>query len=370
MRKDKKKDLAEFYARQNQQIDEYADVERVLRGEISGGENAAEETARQNKGVKAAIYGSFILNVLLFALKIAAVALSGSISAIASLIDSFLDLLSGSIIFITAWVMRGNKRTIYLYPAGNSRAEPIGIIIFASAMFVASFQIIIQAIQNVMDLVGRAGATTLKLDAWTLGIFTSTIVIKFLMWLYCSFFQKYSTSVHALALDHRTDVAFNLMALACYLIGYYLWSYADPMGGILMAFYLMYNWFMEGKEEVRKLSGQSAPPEFLSKITFLAWNAHPMIVAIDTCRAYHLANGYFVELDIVLPHDMPLREAHDIGQDLQDKIETLEDVERCFVHLDWENEHAPEHPRMGGEESESSKSKEEPPSTPVTTNSK
>lgn len=37
-----------------------------------------------------------------------------------------------------------NPKTAYLYPAGNSRVEPIGVIIFASAMFVASFQIIIQ----------------------------------------------------------------------------------------------------------------------------------------------------------------------------------------------------------------------------------
>lgn len=104
-------------------------------------------------------------------------------------------------------------------------------------------------------------------------------------------------------------------------------------------------------------------PEFLSKITFLVWNSHPLIVAIDTCRAYHLASGFLVEVDIVLPHDvstvrrgvlvhrsdprtclqMSLRQAHDIGQDLQDKIEQVDRVERCFVHLDWENEHVPEH---------------------------
>ncbi len=33
---------------------------------------------------------------------------------------------------------------------------------------------------------------------------------------------------------------------------------------------------------------------------------------------------------------MPLREAHDIGQELQDMIEQVDQVERCFVHLDWE----------------------------------
>jgi len=52
---------------------------------------------------------------------------------------------------------------------------------------------------------------------------------------------------------------------------------------------------------------------------------------------------YLVECDIVLPEDMPLKEAHDIGEQLQIKIEKMEDVERAFVHLDYEWDHKAEH---------------------------
>ena len=45
----------------------------------------------------------------------------------------------------------------------------------------------------------------------------------------------------------------------------------------------------------------------------------------------------------MLPEEMPLREAHDIGESLQIKLELLDEVERAFVHLDWEFEHKPEH---------------------------
>jgi divalent metal cation (Fe/Co/Zn/Cd) transporter len=47
-----------------------------------------ELEARRQKGVKIAIYGSFVLNVALFIAKIVAVVLSGSISLIASAVDS------------------------------------------------------------------------------------------------------------------------------------------------------------------------------------------------------------------------------------------------------------------------------------------
>ena len=45
----------------------------------------------------------------------------------------------------------------------------------------------------------------------------------------------------------------------------------------------------------------------------------------------------------------PLQTAHDIGESLQTKVESLDDVERAFVHLDFETSHNPasEHKQWG-----------------------
>lgn len=62
-----------------------------------------------------------------------------------------------------------------------------------------------------------------------------------------------------------------------------------------------------------------------------------------------------VEVDLVLPETMSLKEAHDIGQSLQDRLEMVTSIERAFVHLgsyalyfcscvtDYETSHSPEH---------------------------
>ncbi|RZR88049.1 hypothetical protein BHM03_00015554 [Ensete ventricosum] len=50
-----------------------------------------------------------------------------------------------------------------------------------------------------------------------------------------------------------------------------------------------------------------------------------------------------LQVDIELPEDLPLKEAHAIGESLQIKIEELPEVERAFVHLDFECDHKPEH---------------------------
>ena len=42
-----------------------------------------------------------------------------------------------------------------------------------------------------------------------------------------------------------------------------------------------------------------------------------------------------------MPADTPLWKAHDISQQLQDKIESLPHVERAFVHVDHETTHTP-----------------------------
>ena len=41
----------------------------------------------------------------------------------------------------------------------------------------------------------------------------------------------------------------------------------------------------------------------------------------DIIRAYHFGSNYLVEVEVILPEKMSVREAHDISLDLQKKIE-------------------------------------------------
>lgn len=54
-----------------------------------------------------------------------------------------------------------------------------------------------------------------------------------------------------------------------------------------------------------------------------------------------LSQDYFVEVDVVMDANTPLWKAHDISQQLQDKIEVLPNVGRAFVHVDHETTHIP-----------------------------
>lgn len=110
-----------------------------------------------------------------------------------------------------------------------------------------------------------------------------------------------------------------------------------------IALYTISTWAKTVIENVWSLIGRTAPPEFLAKLTYLIWNHHEEIKHIDTVRAYTFGSHYFAEVDIVLPEEMPLNQAHNIGETLQEKLEQLQEVERAFVHIDFEYTHRPEH---------------------------
>ncbi|KAI8563752.1 hypothetical protein RHMOL_Rhmol03G0133400 [Rhododendron molle] len=182
---------------------------------------------------------------------------------------------------------------------------------------------------------------TKEQERWVIGIMLSVTIVKLLLVLYCRSFTN--EIVKAYAQDHFFDVITNIIGLIAALLANYFSDWMDPVGAIILALYTIRTWSVTVLENVNSLVGKSAAPEYLQKLTYLCWNHHKSIRHIDTVRAYTFGSHYFVEVDIVLPAGMPLQEAHDIGEALQEKLELLPEIERAFVHLDYEYSHKPEH---------------------------
>ncbi len=66
-------------------------------------------------------------------------------------------------------------------------------------------------------------------------------------------------------------------------------------------------------------------------------------MSVDIVRAYHFGNNFLVEIEVILPWDMTVKDAHDISLELQMKVEALDDVERAFVHVDYLSRDYDEH---------------------------
>lgn len=72
-------------------------------------------------------------------------------------------------------------------------------------------------------------------------------------------------------------------------------------------------------------------------------HAPNFVRAIDTVRAWYSGPRLIVEVDVVMDAHESLRATHDVAEALQIQLESLPLVERAYVHVDYETEHAPEH---------------------------
>ncbi|XP_050250334.1 metal tolerance protein 11 [Quercus robur] len=329
--------VAEYYQQQAEMLESFNEMDKLTEhGSLP--RMSKEEKDKLARSETFAIRISNIANMFLFAAKVYASVRSGSLAIIASTLDSLLDLLSGFILWFTAFSMKTPNP--YQYPIGKRRMQPLGILVFASVMATLGLQIILESIRTLLSDESDFSLTK-EQEEWVVGIMLSVTLVKLGLVLYCRSFTN--EIVKAYAQDHFFDVITNVIGLIAALLANYIDDWMDPVGAIILAVYTIRTWSMTVLENVNSLVGRSAAPEYLQKLTYLCWNHDKAIKHIDTVRAYTFGSHYFVEVDIVLPADMPLQKAHDIGESLQEKLEHLPEIERAFVHLDYEYSHKPEH---------------------------
>ncbi|KAI9294310.1 hypothetical protein K502DRAFT_335417 [Neoconidiobolus thromboides FSU 785] len=324
LKRDGKHTSHSFYLKQNDLIDE-------LLAPIVPPEDDSENLLK----LKIAIYGSVAANVLLFLLQLYAALRTGSLSLFATMADAFMDLLSSVILLLAG--KAAERKNHFKYPTGKSRLETAGIIVFSSLMSTVSIQLMIEGIKAL-----SSEEAAISLDMVSILCVVFALVSKMFLYIYCIAISQYP-SAKILALDHRNDIIVNIFGLSMSILGHRLAWWIDPIGCLLVAVIILRSWVSTALEQIDLIVGKSADPNFLQRLTYLAVTHDERIVQVDTCRAYHLGNNVFVEVDIVLHPQTPLHESHDIGETLQEKLETIPEVERAFVHLDYESTHRPEH---------------------------
>ncbi|CAF3015876.1 unnamed protein product [Rotaria socialis] len=352
-KKIRSKRVKSFYQRQNAIIDKYVDV-------LNNNEQGIDQTTiKLKKHVQILTVLSLAINISLFLIKILASILSNSLSIISSAIDSAVDIVSSVILFWTARAIR--HRNQYRYPAGRTRIEPIAILILSVLMSSASIQVISEAAKRLLVYIRYMTNHSNEMPEVTMNIkqpipiivMCLTIVLKIILYFSCRHVPV--DTIKALAQDHRNDVLSNIVALISGLLAGQAalrqidirFIVIDPIGAIVISIYIIISWVLQAAVHIRNLTGVTADPDFLNLITWIVINFSPHLTKIDTVKAFHFGTDLHVEVDIGLPGDMRIQQAHDIGANLQRKLESLSEIERAFVHIDYEFNHkADEHKQI------------------------
>jgi len=332
---------------------------------------------------------SLYLNLIILFSKLLAYIHTLSLSVLAALTDSLLDVISQLVLNYTE-KHSTKSRSSALYPAGAARLEPLGVLTCAALMGMASFEILKESIESLIydgNLLGVSSSSGIIGDNIDKGFslggikalstqdsqslisvygMVTIVVVKLALYVLCNranagknamvninnntstavkqFVKVSDPTLEALALDHWNDALSNAVAaiaLCCALASPDLW-FLDPLGAIIISLYIIYSWYETGKEQIEQLTGKSAPDELIDELYDLASNFDRRMI-VDVVRAYHFGPKFLVELEVVLPKDTLLFESHDLGMELQYEIESRDEVERCFVHIDYEQRPYDEH---------------------------
>lgn len=359
----KNKKLRKFYEAQNERLNDWLEVDAVVmaiaddvlesmnpdpdhdgdlerrgglqRVEGNIGELLPEEEKlkrrKASQRAKLAINVNVVANILLLVGKTFAVFTTGSLSLVASVVDSALDLLCTLIVWSTnrlvLWRLNALRKR---FPVGRRRLEPLGILVFSIIMVISFMQILQESVARLMPPHHEA-----EILSWAaIGSLLATVVIKGTIGVGCHPIK--TTQVQALVQDCKTDVIFNTLSLLFPLIGYKanIW-WLDSVGAGLLSLFIIFDWGHTCFSNVVRLSGEAADDHTLKKLIYLAYRFAPIVTGFKNVTAYHAGDGVWVEFDVLLDEKTPLNRSHDIAETLQYCAEGLGEVDRAFVTTDY-----------------------------------
>jgi len=98
-------------------------------------------------------------------------------------------------------------------------------------------------VQSVESLL--TGAVNPHVDAVSLAIMATTVVLKVTLTVLCFLTQRDSATIRVLMQDHRNDSISNSVAIVCAYLATKYWVYLDPIAAILVSFYIIGECFFE-----------------------------------------------------------------------------------------------------------------------------
>lgn len=355
---DASRGAAKYYESMNEQIENLVEVDQLLDSGINVslleeyGDDIGVEEPRQRRPIPVTIHNApqrghtsaavvkfwintnLIANVFLLVGKLVVFYMTDSLSIVASLIDSVLDLLSTIIIFISSRVAdQRDWKTKHLYPVGRSRLEPLGVLVFSVVMVVSFLKVADESVERLLNVSGKL----VEISLASFSIMVITVLVKLVLYWLCRNIQ--SSAVQALAQDALTDVMFNTFSIIFPVAGHVLHSWRmDPFGALFLSVYVVKSWGSTALEHIDNLSGAAASPLDRQQLLYLCMRFSSNIKYITAFNAYHAGDKLMIEVDLLLDPKFNLRDSHDLAESLQYALETMPQVERAYVHLDYRRE--------------------------------
>jgi ferrous-iron efflux pump FieF len=277
--------------------------------------------------LKLATYASVLTATLLIGAKLVAWLLTGSVTVLASLVDSTMD--AGASIINLVAVHYALKPADAEHRFGHGKAESLAGL--AQATFIAGSAVFLtlHAVERLLrpvplgDLGVGIGVMAFAILATLALLALQRHVIK----------RTGSTAIRADSLHYTTDLLTNAGTVVALLLAQVGWAGLDPVFALAIAGYILYSAWHIGYDAFQLLLDRELDPEIRDRIRALALK-DTRVRGLHDLRTRSSGQTTFVQVHLELDEALSLGEAHAIGDAAEARIrEALPEAE-IMIHQD------------------------------------
>lgn len=282
----------------------------LLRLFVKDYQNTEDTKVRGAYGKLAGFVG-IVCNLLLFAGKLIAGLLSGSVAITADAVNNLSDA-SSSLVTLLGFKL-AERPADEEHPYGHARIEYLSGLAVAALILVIGVELGKSSVEKIIN-------PEAVLFSWlTLAILVGSILMKLWMALFCYGLGKRigSATLIATATDSRNDVISTAAVLLGCLLGYFFNLRIDGYIGLLVALFIIWSGCGIAKETISPLLGKQADEALVKSISDLILS-HDKILGIHDLMVHDYGPGQcFASVHAEMDSSENPLDCHDIIDDIE-----------------------------------------------------
>lgn len=280
---------------------------------IKNGDDVADQKVRSAYGYLCGAVG-IALNILLFAGKLVAGTISGSVAVTADAFNNLSDA-GSSLISLISFRLASQKPDPH-HPFGHGRVEYIASLIISIIIILMGFELGKSSFEKILS------PEAVEYSALTFTVLGVSVAVKLYMFLYNNSIGKKidSSTMKATAMDSISDAVSTGAVLVSAIIAMLTNLALDGWMGLVVAIFIMITGLKSAKETIDSLLGEPPSPEFVKEIEDMVLS-HEDIVGVHDMIVHNYGPGRtFVSLHAEVPADGDIVAIHDTIDNAEHEI--------------------------------------------------
>ncbi|AOF20752.1 divalent metal cation transporter FieF [Yersinia enterocolitica] len=265
--------------------------------------------------VKAAALSATVLASILLIIKIFAWWHTGSVSLLAALVDSLVDLAASlTNLFVVRYSLQPADEE---HTFGHGKAESLAAL--AQSMFISGSALFL-FLTGFQHLASPEPLQDPGLGIWVtlIALFSTLILVTFQRWVVR---KTQSQAIRADMLHYQSDVMMNGAILIALALSWYGFHRADALFALGIGVYILYSALRMGYEAVQALLDRALPDDERQEIINIV-TSWPGVIGAHDLRTRQSGPTRFIQIYLEMEDMLPLMEAHILA----------DQVERALLH--------------------------------------